>query len=917
MRIPILLATVLAHFQLSAAPLLLKVHTRGDETQQGGFTTIEAARDEIRNIKSNSSYPEDGVIVEIAPGLYPLANAIRFEAADSGLPNAPAIYRGSDCLKTILSAGIQISKLQEIKDDAVLNKIPLSARDHVQQFDLSSLTSGPLEGFSSGGAGFQGDKQNPVQLYQNNTRLPIARWPNKGYAKTGEIIGKVEQFRDRKDILTSYSGVFKHEDTERLRRWKTETDLWFDGKWFHHWADQRMPLKSIDLIEQTVALQNPETHAYGFRENRDFYVFNAISELDTPGEWAIDRKNQILYIWPIAPPSEAPLSLSMNQHVIDANNAKHLRIEKLTAANSTGSAINLTNCENITIIGSTIRQTGGWAVDINGGWNCQVLSSDLHHLGEGGCELHGGDRATLTPSGHRVENCHIHDIAQTVSTYRPGVSLNGTGASARHNLIYNTPHTALTFDGNDHIIEYNIIHDVALHASDTGAIYSCTRDWSKRGTIIRHNLVHALGSPLDGAGCRAYYFDDHTSGVTVHGNIATMASIGIHIGGGKDNSVTNNMILNCDTSIDYASRGTDSFKAQAAQNGARDGTYIATKQAPWNTEIWRSRYPEIPPIFDLDPVEAHFASGNEIENNLIAGSGGIRVQNRAYVMKTSTIAGNAIVDGDPGLSDIDSLDFSTSDLSSIEDLGDYTPIPYTKMGLYPDPWRPSPAFKYGPDVTPLSDIASAADLRGARKSAVIQSIEEGAIQIDGQASSGEWSENAKHKTHCQIAIAGNYCDKIGYSQVGYDGQAFFLFAKVVHETSKPLVMKGKWGKRDGLEIVIRDPRTGTSPTFLLHCYPDNSFEVIPVGNTTERQASRVQEAITFASKTNPQDWTLELRLPLDAMDMSTAELDRIAYNINIRRMADESWMAWARPGGSFWETHEAGFLQMPGFASDE
>ncbi len=97
----------------------------------------------------------------------------------------------------------------------------------------------------------------------------------------------------------------------------------------------------------------------------------------------------------------------------------------------------------------------------------------------------------LTPAGHYAENNHIHHYARWNRMYSPAISISGVGNRAAHNLIHDAPHQAIDFGGNDHVIEFNEIHDVCYESNDAGAIYS-GRNWTMRGTVIRYNFMHHL-----------------------------------------------------------------------------------------------------------------------------------------------------------------------------------------------------------------------------------------------------------------------------------------------------------------------------------------------------------------------------------------------------------------------------------------
>lgn len=895
----------------SPSPVVLSVTADGGKTSGENVVTLEQALNAIQEIGKSETNRHAQIIVEIEAGRHTLESPLLFQKVVSGKPASPLIFRGSSSGKSIISGGITITKLEAVDDPKVLDRFPEKAREHVQKYRLKAVHSSPIPGFTAGGAGFAGKREYPYELYQNGNRLPLARWPNKGFAKTGEILGEEKLFRRKK---TRDSGVFKFEPN-KLEQWASEPDLWMNGKWFNHWADQIFKVKNIDIEAGAIALENPQSHAYGFKENRDFYAFNAFSELDQPGEWVIDRKNRVLYVWPLESASTHPLSLSMTKTLVLGQGVENVRFEKITFEDTTGDAISLNNCSDVVMAGCTVRRTGGWAIHINGGFRCQVIGCDLYDLGEGGVQIKGGEVKSLRPSEHLVENCHIHNIAQRITTYRPGVSLAGVGGIARHNLIYNSPHNALSFDGNDHLFEYNIVHDVAQHASDTGGLYACARNWSKRGTMIRYNMIHALGNPLDGAGCRAFYLDDNTSGVTLHGNIATMSTIGIHVGGGKDNVVTNNLILNSDTSIDYASRGQDSFVGkEVLRLREKHRAYVATLKSPWKTPLWRGRYPKIGDIFEIDNViDAFDASGNVITDNVMAGGGGVRIQNAQKVLKTSTVENNALVDGDPGLADRENLDFSLSPNEKIAEAKEYEPIPFEKMGLYDSPWRASPAVKFGPNVTPLPAIRTWESFEDARESVPVVVAPPGRVKVNAMRDKNEWTGRFDARTSCVHAVGENHSDHEAFSQAIFDHDAFYIYVNIEHARDVPLKLDGEWGERDGFEIALSDPRDPGAPTFLIQGYPDSTFKVIPVGLTTKRQAQVLEESMEYASRQGKGNWTAEMRLPLSGLDMSEAELTKVNYNINVRRMADESWMVWIPPTGNFWEVSKAGLLKLPTF----
>jgi parallel beta-helix repeat protein len=917
---PRLLGTVLLLFCsgiMRAEPVTLYVSPDGDDTRtghsanvlagDGPVRTLSGVQKEIREMKAKGSIPKEGLIVEIAPGRYYMDKALSLDDEDSGTSDGPIIYRSQEMGKTIFTGDVELTKSGPVTNPAIVDLLRAEARGQVRQIDLSSYFP-VVPGFACGYFYTDKTQDHPIGVFQNDHRLQNAQWPQEGWAKTGECLGAPVGTGLDKHYP---DGKFRFE-SDRLIPWAKEPDLWLYGMWAIEWADQRMKVSSIDLKEQTIQLADPQKYEWGFKSNQEFVAFNAISEIDRPGEWAVDRAAKLLYIWPEVEPSQAPVSLSVSPVLIQAQGLSHVRFEGMIFEGTRDTALQFDQCKDITLQGCTIRHIEGGGVKIADGRQCSVIGSDLYDLGEGGISLGGGDRITLTPSDNLVENCHIYDFGHIVAMYRPAVDIpfNSVGAKVRHNLIHDCPHDAIIFDGNDHLIEYNIIHNVCQHASDIGAIYGCARDWSKRGTIIRYNLIHDL-RPADNIkdARRGIYLDDYTSGTQIYGNIITMGSAGMQLGGGKDNTITNNLILLCPIAVEYSSRGMDSFGAKDASQGRQSIIFQATLTMPYNTPLWRQRYPKIGPELEGDPVKAHDAAGNVITNNIIGCGGDVQIDNAKEVMKTSEVDHNAIIDGDPGLMDPATLDFRLKpDGAGMQALPSFKPLPVADMGLYPDPKRASPAVRFGPHVTPLSPLVSRLNASRTWQQAPVTAVAKGKVTVDGSESPGEWDTSLSKALVCSAPMADKASSLPAAAWAASDGKALFLLVVIDRDPSVPLIEKGKWGERDGFEIIMRNSHDPHVPAGHILCYPDGTFACVPVGWHEEQWSAKFQKQISYAAKIQSRRWTAEVRLPLDMLGIGAN--DKIFFNLNIRRMGDQSWMGWVEAPNGFAEGSENGVLNL-------
>jgi hypothetical protein len=164
--------------------------------------------------------------------------------------------------------------------------------------------------------------------------------------------------------------------------------------------------------------------------------------------------------------------------------------------------------------------------------------------------------------------------------------MNGVGLRASHNLIHDHPHCAILYTGNDHLIEFNDIHHIALETGDVGAIYT-GRDYSFRGNRIRHNYIHETGGI--GMGSMGVYMDDCVSGTEVFGNVFHKVHWAMFIGGGRDHRVENNLFVDCDPAVRADGRGLDPSPVW------RDtvDTFMRQELAAVPSALYRERYPAL------------------------------------------------------------------------------------------------------------------------------------------------------------------------------------------------------------------------------------------------------------------------------------------------------------------------------------
>ena len=646
--------------------------TRAQAGQDTGpFRTLQRARDAIRQRKQAGALPSGGIMVEVAKGIYSLASPFELTAADSGTSACPITYRAQPGAEVRLLGGRELTNFTPVRDAGMLQRLPENARGHVLQADLraAGVTDFGKQDWNLGRSGAG------LELFYQNQPMTLARWPNEGFTPVVDVAGPVVKNSRGHDMCVEGPIVY---EGDRPTRWIDEPDGWVHGYWFHDWSDQRHPIAQIDPQRHTIAVK-PPYHSYGYRKGRWFYAFNLLSELDAPGEWYLDRDRGLLYFWP--PQSPAGIAaghptVSVLDTLISMAGVSHVTFRGFTLEACRGTAITIEQGNANRVAGCTIRNTGAWAVRISRSTQSGVLGCDITNTGLGGVSLEGGDRKTLTRAGLYAENNHIYHYSRWFRMYHAGVACQGVGNRVAHNLIHDAPHQAIGYGGNDHTIEFNEIHSVCHESNDAGAIYS-GRNWSNRGTVIRHNYMHHV-SGFRGKGCVGVYFDDILSGQSILGNVFYKVTRAAFIGGGRDNVIENNIFVDCKPALHIDARG----MGAKFNYGATTTQPLRLKEMPYQQSPWKEHYPELVGMLEDEPEKP---KNNRVVRNICVGG---RWDDVAKQARPLTVLEPNFLEGDPLFVDADKLDFRLRPESPAWKIG-FQPIPVEKIGLYQDEFRAS------------------------------------------------------------------------------------------------------------------------------------------------------------------------------------------------------------------------------------
>lgn len=664
-------------------------------TKEQPFATLERARAAARE-HDRSATGSAPATIWLAPGVYQRSEPFVLDARDSKL-----VIRGPADRSARIHAGRVVERDHLQPPPAALReRLPAVARAEALAIDLAAVDLGdlapPPDIFNDGGG--------LPDLYIDDVPLPLARWPNAAPTTMEKVIDRGQGVGGPRR-----GGVFIARD-DRVARWPVAEGVWLEGYWRVPWDPATIRVTAIDpstrRVDLAAAVQGGIGSKYAPKGElgdgkEPWWAVNLPEEIDLPGEWCIHGPSKTLLFWP--PGNFSPQSVvriaTMREPLVRIDESTMVALRDLVVEGGLGDGIVIEGGHKALVLGCLVRNLGGNGVTAIGGTRHAVRGCDMHALGEGGIILAGGDRATLTPCGHAALNNDIHDVGRRRKTWAAAIHVGGTSKEKRRldavgcrvadNFLHDLPHSAVLYTGNDNVLERNEVCRVALTSSDVGAFYT-SHDWTSHGNVLRHNFVY------DCPRANAFYIDDGDSGDIVEENVVVRAACGPFIGGGHDNVIRFNLIVECEVGIHIDSRGVSRGYATDRNLRAR------LAETPVTGEAWRMRYPAIAKLLEPNH-DAGVPHGNVIVGNVtVRCRTPLRTSGKPAELADVQASGNLDLaagtgGNDPRFAGPSGLDYTLAPGSPVfRKIKDFPKIPFEAIGLEQDAYRATvPARKAG------------------------------------------------------------------------------------------------------------------------------------------------------------------------------------------------------------------------------
>ncbi len=692
-----------------------KLTSPNPDKTDGPFASLEGARNAIRGMKKKGLFTQP-VTVMVLEGTYFLPKTFTLTPEDSGTESCTITYTAFPDHSPTICGGIKVTGWK-----------PYNKK--IWQCDLKKY-------------GYKGEAIK--QLVYNNRIQVLARYPNLDKKDTinGGYLYLTKKNIDKDTVnVNSKIGKIKYDEND-WRTWQqapteeargSKRILKYDpaklnpAKWtslkqiqvyvypYHNWGRNIIPIQDIDTVNHNILLKNDADYQL-IRDTR-YYIENVFEELDTSGEWYINRDTSTLYFYCNENPDNGNVFIPVIDKLTDIKGdaktnqfAEFINFGGFNMQICKNSAVTLEASRNCTVFKNKIFNLEGSGIVIEG--NCKngkVLGNDISKIG--GCGI------VVMGSNNLGSNNYIHHLYQS-----DGISLEGTGNTISHNLIHHVLRIGIVFSGHNNVIEYNIIHHYGLGSTIPAGVYanSITSPENITGTIIRFNKItdsvgYSMYKPGEwrDAPCWGVWLDDYVSKTTVYGNILVRnVRGGVQLHGGENCLFENNILIaglpstmnhirkdgrQCSNKI---LRNIVYYTAPDPRLMQRYGQIItgitgdANSIAPLFFVGWavpkvaadESDYNLFCPIGGSDLKDLYFYKGADL--SLIGQWGNAPIPDRMAWWRDQGFEKHSKTVKDPLFYDAKNEDFRLKPNSPAFELG-FKPIPVDQIGLYSSPERAS------------------------------------------------------------------------------------------------------------------------------------------------------------------------------------------------------------------------------------
>lgn len=649
-------------------------------TIEAPIKSFSEIKERILEAKATMNEPKEIQII-MRGGEYRITSSLDLNNSFSGVDaEHPVTFMSYENEKVIFKGSISLS----ISDFRTCETNELGFDEdsisNIKCLDLSKYEIEPTEAKAENLPGRYSSNAAYYDLYLNGYEQLIAQWPNGDY--------NYSSFSLNEESTNSSGGVvaesFYADELENVSRWTQVSNAYACGYFGYNYRIENVPIQSIDTNTGLVTLGKATDFGVRNQVARRWKIKNIAAELDSAGEWYIDKEDMMLYYYMpdnVSTNSLIELSVMENPAII-LRGTSNIKIEGLGFSQIRNHAIlgyksgtksidglEINGCDFTYISGcginlseikwGSIRDQDYSTLVVSEVKNIKITNNLFYSVGGGGIGVNSGNSDTLTSNNCEIKNNYFTYPKAEFGGNLIGIS-GGVGITTSNNTAHNAPHKAYDFSGSYHEINNNEVSSVIRDTSDAGAFYS-GRTVLNRDNILSYNYIKDLMPVSDvllpHAKSSGIYFDDGYSAGNVENNIIANSSIGVSTSGNGSN-IKNNTIINSPVSV-----------SMSLSNFAKNAYSIYFNEENQKTEtaaLYNQRFPEIEEEFEK-LVELDYTGSvyNEVTGNLSVFSSDPEINLQNEMKIGNTFENNSVISNVSDFVDYENGDYRIKTGSAI------------------------------------------------------------------------------------------------------------------------------------------------------------------------------------------------------------------------------------------------------------
>lgn len=609
---------------------------------------------------------------------------------------------------------IKLSDMTAASDSFTDKIVDKPAQGKILQYSLKAAGITDYGEISRRGHLISADKEAQAELSLDGTVQKLAGWPNDGFVG----LKSVDKYgtRSKSGIADGCSFTV---DYDRPSQWSRQSDVWLSGTLGPNYEFDYYPVSSFDNENRRLYLREGAVMKY--YTSPYFRFENIPEELDSPGEYYIDREDGILYFYPpentdknavltLTMPTHSTLNTSVNS-LIRLDGCRNIIFENLTFKGGRGSAVTGNDNHGISFINCDINSFGAHGIRLDASDKITLRNNCIHDVGQNGIEFtRCGNYDKIIPNYNLVCNNDIYNFARLERSYKAGINFGYrcVGAAAARNHIHDGPHAGMIFYGVNNEIYGNEFDNLVTEFSDMDALYANNSNYPwERGNRIYGNYFHDIGkSSINGVhqiNVRAIRTDNKGCGLNVFGNLfvgigdGNNNNIGAVTAEGTHNRIVNNLFVDCnETYINtqkYVEKTADENGCLYGDNDTINGVKVSELKKGMDTylPVYGKYFPELYNFFKEHP---NFSKTNEFKNNITVNiafplskyndnaENEVQLNAEGYRgnVKLTDASGNYVGTSDPGFADYKNGNFELSQ-NAKKLVGDFPNMLMSSFGL--------------------------------------------------------------------------------------------------------------------------------------------------------------------------------------------------------------------------------------------